>query len=207
MTAQAAPTPAGWYPDPADPARGRYWNGIAWTDLYHTPGQLFPAGAEPKAPPGTDGNTVWIWLVVLLPVLPTVLALFVPWGSMYDFDPTNYYSMMSAMYGPFLSPLYWASMATSYLVYGLVVFFAYRDVKELNRRGVPKPFHWAFAFLGGIVYAVGRSIVVARRTGKGYAPIWAEAGVLVVSTGVMFVIMAMMFSGMADLFSSLPGYR
>jgi uncharacterized protein DUF2510 len=43
--AAAVPTPAGsppagWYPDPIDPSRGRYWNGVAWG----------PSGAE--APQG-----------------------------------------------------------------------------------------------------------------------------------------------------------
>lgn len=205
MTAQAPATPAGWYPDPADQSRGRYWNGVAWTDLYHTPGQPFPAGAEPKAAPGTDGNTVWIWLIVLLPVLPTLLLVFVPWGSMFDIDPTaTTPAGMSGAYGLFLSPFYWGAIASSYLVYGLVVFFASRDVKELTARGVPRPFHWAFAFLGGIVYAIGRSVVVARRTGKGHAPIWAEAGVLAFSFVVVIVILAAMFSGMADLMDSLP---
>jgi hypothetical protein len=209
MTAQATPTPAGWYPDPADPARGRYWNGIAWTDLYHSPGQPFPAGAEPKAPPGTDWNTTWIWLIVLLPVLPTLLLLFVPWGSMFDVNLTapDAYSGVGGMFDLFLSPFYWGAIVASYAVYGFIVFFAYRDAKELTARGVPRPFHWAFAFLGGVVYAIGRSVVVARRTGKGHAPIWAEVGVFAFSLVVSIVILAMMFSGMADLFETLDTSR
>jgi len=31
-----APTPAGWYPDPAS-GRMRYWNGIAWTEQFQVP--------------------------------------------------------------------------------------------------------------------------------------------------------------------------
>jgi hypothetical protein len=207
MSAQATSATAGWYPDPENPARGRYWNGIAWTGLYHSPGQPYPAGAEPKAPPGTDGNTLWIWLIVALPVLPTLLLLFVPWGSMFDIDVTspNPYARMSGSYELFFSPFYWGSIAASYLVYGLSVFFAYRDVKELTARGVPRPFHWAFAFVSGLVYTIGRSVVVVRRTGKGHAPIWAEVGVIVLSIVVMGVIFAAMFSGMAELFGSLPG--
>jgi hypothetical protein len=76
-------------------------------------------------------------------------------------------------------------------------------MKELAARGVPRPFHWAFAFLGGIVYAIGRSVVVARRTGKGHAPIWAEVGVFAFSIVVTTVIIWMMFSGMSDLVDSL----
>ena len=209
MSAPGTSTPAGWYPDPDDATRGRYWNGFAWTDLYHTPGQPFPAGAVPKAPPGTDWNTPWIWWIVALPVLPTLMLLFVPWGAMFDIDPSapTAHTGMTGTIELFLSPFYWGSFVLSYAVYGLTVFFAYRDVKELTARGVPRPFHWAFAFIGGVVYAVGRSVVVARRTGKGHAPIWAEVGVLVFSLVVMFVILAMMFSGMADLFDTLREYR
>jgi hypothetical protein len=207
MSATGTSSPAGWYPDPENSARGRYWNGITWTDLYHSPGQPYPAGAEPKAPPGTDGNTAWIWLIVALPVLPTLLLLFVPWRSMFDIDMTspNPYAGMSGSYELFFSPFYWGAVAAGYLVYGLSVFFAYRDVKELSARGVPRPFHWAFAFISGLVYTIGRSVVVVRRTGKGHAPIWAEVGVIVFSIVVMGVIFAAMFSGMAELFGSLPG--
>lgn len=165
----------------------------------------FPAGATLKAPPGTDGNTLWIWLVVLTPVLPTLLLLFVPWGSMFDIDPTaaDPYSGLSGMFAVLLSPFYWISIVLSYVVYGFGVFFAYRDGKELTARGVPKPFHWAFAFLGGVVYAIGRSIIVARRTGTGHAPIWVEAGVIAFNLVVVIVILVMAFSGMGDLFESL----
>jgi hypothetical protein len=209
MSAPGTSAPAGWYPDSANPARGRYWNGVAWTDLYHTPGQPIPAGAVPKAPPGTDGNTPWIWLIVLMPIVPMVLTLFVPWGSIYDIDVTapNPYIGMSGMWDLYLSPILWISTALSYLIYGLSVFFAYRDVKVLTARRVPRPFHWAFAFLGGIVYAIGRSIVVGRRTGKGYGPIWVEGGVVLFSFVVTGYITVVMLSSMAGLFGSLSSYR
>jgi hypothetical protein len=205
MSSTGTNAPAGLYPDPADQARGRYWNRIAWTDLCHTPGQLFPAGAEPKAAPGTDGNTLWIWLVVFLPLVPTLLLLFVPWSSTFDVDPTGGYAGVMRAYDLLLPPFYWGAALLNWVVYGLTVFFAYRDVKELTSRGVPRPFHWAFAFLSSLVYAIGRSIVVARRTGKGYAPMWVEVGVVVVNIVVLIVIFAAMFSGMADLFRSPPG--
>lgn len=205
MSAPGTSTPAGWYPDPSDPARGRYWNGNAWTDLHHTPGQPFPAGAEPKAPPGTDGNTPWIWLIVLMPIVPMVLLLFVPWHLAFAIDPydPDPRSGMAGTFALYLSPFLWISTVLSYLVYGLSVFFAYLDAKVLAARSIPRPFHWAFTFLGGIVYAIGRSIVVGRRTGKGYAPIWVEVAVVVLSFVISGVILAVMLSGMADLFDTL----
>jgi len=201
MSAPGTPTtPAGWYPDPQNPAQGRFWDGTAWTDLYHQPGTPFPAAPPLKAPPGTDWSTPWIWLIVVLPVIPQLLLLFVPWGSMFDIDvtATNPYSGMSNTFALFLSPFYWGALVLSYVVYGLCAFFAFRDAKELAARGVPRPFHWAFSFLGGIVYTIGRSVVVHRRTGNGHQPIWAEVAVFVLSIGIVVAIMVMMFAGMTE---------
>ena len=205
MSAQGTPSiPAGWYPDPQNPAQRRYWDGAAWTELFQQPGQPYPAGPELKAPAGTDWKTPWIWLIVFLPIIPSLLLLFVPWGSMFDIDVTadNAYAGMSNTLGLFLSPFYWAAIILSYVVYGLCVFFAYRDAKELTARGVPKPFHWAFAFISGIVYTIGRSVVVHRRTGNGHQPIWAEIGVFLVSIVISVVIVVMIFAGMTDFLQS-----
>jgi hypothetical protein len=208
MSAPGTPSiPAGWYADPQNPAQQRYWDGTAWTQQFHQPGQAYPAGAELKAPAGTDWNTPWIWLIVVLPVIPSLLLLFVPWGSMFDIDlnSSNPYSGMASTWSLFLSPFYWGAIVLGYVVYGLSVYFAYRDVKELTARGVPRPFHWAFAFIGGVVYTIGRSVVVHRRTGSGHQPIWAEVAVLVFSIGISIWIMVVVFSSMnAFLLTNIP---
>lgn len=199
------PVPAGWYPDPENPAQGRFWDGVAWTELRHQPGTPIPPSPPLKAPPGTPWNTPWIWLIVLLPVLPSLLLLFVPWGSMFDIDVSNPYSGMSSSFAVFASPFYWVAVVLGYAIYGFSVFFAYRDVKELTARGVPKPFHWAFCFIGGVVYAIGRSVVVHRRTGDGYQPIWAAVAVVVVSIAVSVAISVMMFTSMNQfMLENLP---
>jgi len=204
MSEQAAqPIPAGWYPDPDNSGRGRFWDGTAWTDLYHTPGQPYPAMPAPKAPPGTNWNTIWIWLIVAIPVLPLIMLMLVPWGSIFAFDVNDPYAATYASLSIFASPAYWLSLLLGWAVYGLNVFFAYRDVKELTGRGVPQPFHWAWAFLSSAVYVIGRSVVVKRRTGEGSAPLWAAIGYFVLSFVVVIVIMVMMFSGMGDLFRQI----
>ncbi len=43
---QAAPVPAGWYPDPYKASELRWWDGQSWTDSIHP-----PAAPEPVAPP------------------------------------------------------------------------------------------------------------------------------------------------------------
>ena len=210
MSAQGTPqAPAGWYADPDRPGQGRYWDGRAWTELRHTPGQPYPAPPPLKAPPGTDGNTVWIWLIIFLPLLPVLLLFLVPWDSMFAFDPTSDDPRVgvSASFAIFLSPFYWLAVGAGYAIYGLSVWFAYLDVKELSARGVPKPFHWAFAFIGGVVYTIGRAVVVKRRTGRGHAPLWAEIAVLLVTVALVVWLEVVIFAAMFDFIGTVPGSR
>ena len=46
-------TPAGWYPDPQDPSRQRYWDGAAWSEAT----QPFPT-APPPPPTAPYGQPV-----------------------------------------------------------------------------------------------------------------------------------------------------
>lgn len=206
MSAPGTPQiPAGWYPDPQAPGQGRFWDGTAWTDHVHVPGQPMPV-AELTAPAGTDTNTPWIWLLIGIPLLPMLLLLGVPWASMFDIDVTDPYAASTASLAIFVSPFYWAAVLAGWAVYGVSVLFAYRDHAELTRRGVPRPFHWAFVFIGGTVYVIGRSIVVRRRTGRPQATLWAQIAVIALSLVVMIVILVLMFSGMAEMFGRLAPY-
>ncbi|MFE7843982.1 DUF2510 domain-containing protein [Microbacterium sp. NPDC057407] len=198
--------PPGWYPDPAVPATLRYWDGATWTPFQHATVSPFDA-PELRAPAGTSWNTVWIWLVVLVPVVPLLLFLFVPWGSMFEIDPAllgdpqaplAVQALIRQQFAVFGSPLFIASQLLSYGGYGLSVWFSYLDWRELRRRDVPRPFHWAWAFLNP-VYPIGRSVVVVRRTGHGWTPLWVTIATLVVSMAVSVAIMLMMFSGMAGM--------
>jgi hypothetical protein len=57
--------PAGWYPDPKDPKRRRYWNGTAWTG--HT------APLEREAPKPLHGMAWWAYSVLAFAVLANVV--------------------------------------------------------------------------------------------------------------------------------------
>ncbi|MBA8817387.1 hypothetical protein FHX48_002486 [Microbacterium halimionae] len=189
--------PAGWYPDPSNPGVSRYWDGMAWTDHVH--GGAIPA-AELKAEPGTGWNTPWIWLIILLPIIPALLSLFVPWRDAFNFDYSadDPMAMNRGMLGLYLSPAYLLSVSLGWVIFGLNVFFAYRDYAQLRAMGVPRPFHWAWQFLSP-VYAIGRSVVVIRRTGRGAAPLLVVGTTIVLSLVIGGVLVAVVFSDMSDM--------
>lgn len=198
------PVPAGWYPDPENPARGRYWDGAAWTQNFHTPGQPQVL----RAPEGTEPYTPWIWAIVIVPILGILPTFFIPWASFFDFDPRDPQSAMDAQFAIFTSPAYLATILLGFVFYGLGVLFAYLDHRELVRRQVPKPFHWAWAFIpsyGLYVYPIGRSAVMRGRLGGGaLGPVWVLIAVFLLGIILSFVLVAQMMSAMTVMFDTLP---
>lgn len=156
-----------------------------------------------KAPAGTKTNTPWIWLIAVLPAIPVLGILFIDWREFMLRTMNDPYGGLSAQLAIYTSPGYLIAMLGGWAVYGLCVFFAYRDWRVLQDRDVPRPFHWAFAFLGSIVYVIGRSVVVRSRTGRGAAgPILASVGMMIVAFIVVIVMMISMFSA---IFTAIPG--
>jgi hypothetical protein len=88
----------------------------------------------------------------------------------------------------FFTPGYIVFIVGNWLLTVAGVVFAVLDYRTLTARGVPRPFHWAFSVFVlagyGIVYPIGRGVIVQMRTGKGMAP--TVAAILVYSAG--FVI-------------------
>lgn len=202
--------PAGWYPDPAGTARQRWWDGTAWTENYTenataaatAPAQPYTqtAAAEAvQAPAGINVYTPFIWLIALLPLVPIVALLTIDWGSIFRFDPTDPTSAVAATFGIFLAPGYLIALFGGFIVYGLNAFFAYRDYTYLASVGVVRPFFWAWTFLSSVVYVIGRSVVVGRRTGgRGKAPMWIAIGSVVFSFVISIVMTVQMFAAMTD---------
>ena len=206
MSAQATPpVPAGWYPDPQNPATARYWDGATWTEHRHQPGQPAP---KLRAPEGTEPNTLWIWLLVLLPLIAYIPLPFIPWQSYIESmmqNPTNTSGAFNAQFAIFTSPAYLATLGLSFVVYAGTVVLALLDYRELIARGMPKPFHWALSFIpsyGYLVYVIGRSVVVKARTGRGLGPIWLTIGVFVFGIVLSFVLFAQMMTAMTDVFGT-----
>ena len=133
-----------------------------------------------KAPEGAKVYNVWIWLITLLPLVSYISLAFIPWTQLVPADYTDRSSVTANQLSMMSSPWYLLSQALGWIIYAIIVFFAFRDWKWLNEQGVPRPFHWAFAFIPvSIVYVIGRSVVVRRRTGHGIAPMWVSIAIIV----------------------------
>ena len=206
--------PAGWYPEPHGTGGQRWWDGTTWTE-YSTP-RVAPSVAPSVAPPvaqyapydggttqarvpeGTPVDTVWIWLIVALPVL--VLIPFFMW----DFEGYLIRSMNDPMaqVSMYLDPMYLTSVALGWLAPGAAVLFAYRDVVALRRMGYTRQFHWAWAFLSFfsfLVYVIGRSVVVKRQAGRGSAPMWVA---IILNVAVFIGVIVWIFVAVANFMNS-----
>jgi len=176
---------AGWYPDPNDARQQRWWDGAQWTE--HVAGSQQAAGAL-TAPAGTDWRTPWIWLILILPVLPIIPVLFLDWSSLVELDPVTLEPDPAAQFAILTSPAYWLSVVGGWIAYGLAVVLAYLDWKELRRRGVSSPFHWAWTFLSAYVYGIGRGVVMQRRIGAGIVVMWVAIAIIALSMVLGIVI-------------------
>ncbi|MCW3765139.1 DUF2510 domain-containing protein [Paenarthrobacter ureafaciens] len=192
-------TPPGWYPDPSQPQQMRWWDGVQWTqNVAPGPAQYMPV-QRPLISNETPVYNPFIWAIVLLPLVAIFLLL--TWQPEFrylntrqgtTFDPTSMYT-----------PGFFLMQISSFLVWGVSVFLAYLDYQRLSRSGVVRPFHWAWCFLSGTVYVIGRSVIVRKvAQGRGLAPIWVLIGTIVVS----FIVAAIWFSNfMTQLYSQI-GY-
>lgn len=202
MTNPAGTTPAGWYTDPSNPQRNRWWDGAQWTENYSDP---YAPAAALKAPEGTRVYNVWIWLAVLLPALSLPLLFTIDFSSMFaGIDYNDPSSATRAQFELMTSPGVILLTVSGWVIIAGVIVSSYLDWRWLKAAGVPKPFHWAFAFFslaGYPVYAIGRAVVTQRRTGKGIAVMWVAIGLMVLSFIVSIIWVAAMF---AAIMSQIP---
>jgi hypothetical protein len=168
---QAAP---GWYPTTPGSSQLRWWDGTQWTEHYQALGAA-PVSVQ-AAPAGTRPGTVWIWIFVLVPLLEfaelPLLASVYPTILSATLSTSTSLSASQVLLGPG----YFALLGIGFAIYAVYVVAAALDYRALKARGVPAPFHWAWTLLSSIVYIIGRTVVVRRRTGAGLAPLWVYLG-------------------------------
>ncbi len=194
-----APVPAGWYPDPAGGPGRRWWNGTAWTEQVEQP---YSAGYAPPvlgAPAGTAPYTPWIWILALLP-LTSLLSFF-----LLDVEAIVAQSLASDPSDPFAIPAPTSgellTNGLGFAAWVLGILFAFLDWRELKKRRVDKPFHFAWSILLSLVYVIGRSVVVKRRIGTGLAPLWTAVAVTVLN---IVVVLGVTIQLTAAVLTELP---
>lgn len=196
-----APIPAGWYADATVPGQMRWWSGTEWTQHVNAPYSAAPA-VRPSLPPDRPVYSVFIWLIVLLPLL--TYGSFFFWQPNFDYLSSG--SSPTSVYGSLLTPGYFAIVLGGWVVYGLSAVFAWRDVVWLRAQGVVRPFPWPWVFLYSPVYVIGRSVIVGRvATPRGRAPIWVFIAVIVVGFIIGIAWSVSLMSGMLAHLPDLSG--
>jgi len=170
-----------------------------------------PSGARPRIPDSTPIYTPFIWIYVLLPLVPAIALLFwhPTFPSLTDaaVSPLQY---ERESYASFLTPGYFVAITFSLLAMVAMILMAFFDHRALVRAGVVRPFAWPWAFFvlisfGLLVYPIGRS-VIARQVARprGLAPIWVLIGTMV----VQFLISIIWVVGfMSQVLAQIPSYR
>jgi hypothetical protein len=200
----AAPVPPGWYADTTVPGQMRWWSGVEWTEHVSAP-YAAARPARPALPPDRPVYNVFIWLIVLLPLVSA--GLLFAWQPTFTFpsiDSSDGAAGVFSMYSSIFTVGYVLIAVGGLVIYGLSALFAYRDSVWLRKQGVERPFAWPWVFLYSPVYVIGRSVIVRRVAApRGLVPIWVFIGVYVVS---FLVSMVWTLVFMANLYSQLPSY-
>jgi hypothetical protein len=155
------------------------------------------------APRSAGLYTGYIWAIVLLPLLSVIaLGFFDLRGYMLrsvsiSTDRTSPLAGMALL----TDPGYLAMVGIGWVVYAATVVLAFLDWRALQHAALVRPFHWAWAFLGGWVYVIGRSVVVKTRTGRGLLPIWVMIAVVVIG---IIVVVVKMVDAVSALIATMP---
>lgn len=177
----------------------RWWDGAVWTEhARDAEGVGGEAGPRP-----TLVYTPWIWLIAVLPALANIPLYFLDLSKYIVVDPSTGAANRTAMFALYTDPVYLTAILTGWLVYGVMVVMAFLDRRALMAAGHSRTFHWAWAFLAAIVYVIGRSVMVRRQTGRGFAPMWVVIAVTVANVigGLVWVFSAVI----SMLQTTIPG--
>ena len=155
----------GWYLDPTS-GRRRWWNGIAWAHEIDGGGPGY-ATRYTHVSSSANVNPWPIWVIVLLPLLVSIPLLTVDFSAYFREVVA---AARSQTIGS-VPPGYLVAQLVNFVAYPVSIVLAYLDTRALKRIGVVRPFHWAWSFLG-IVYIIGRAVVLKRRVGRGTSPLW-----------------------------------
>lgn len=160
----------GWYPDTVDPRCLRWWDGTVWTEHVGPPASQ-QLGRRPPISPETPVYNPFIWIIAGMPLLPVILML--AWNPKFRFVTTRAGDPVPDPASIFDAGYFLLLGALAFVYLGSVAL-AFFDYRSLRGKGVVRPFHWAWAFMymGGLVYVIGRAVVVNKvASGRGWWPV------------------------------------
>ena len=219
-SATTPPIPAGWYPDHTGEPRVRWWDGTSWTDHVSEPSVTVPSStatlpsttpSTPALPATTPTGDVFIWLIVLLPLVLIVLRSTLDYGQLGIDILDESRRGTSAIFGP-ANALSFGLSGLGLLLAGVTVLLAYFDVRRLRATGFERPFPWPWAFfslisgVGVLVYVIGRTVIVRRRSGRGLAPLFVGIAIVVVGIVLSVIHNAQMIGPIFDELGSGSGF-
>lgn len=158
-------------------------------------------GADAKVPESTPTANWLIWVFVFLPLLSLVSIFAWDFEGFMQETLTNPYASSTLL----LDPGYLVLSLGSWVIYAAMVVLAFLDWRWLGQQGYPRRFHWAWTFLNSLIYIIGRSVVVKRQAGRGFAPMWAYIAMSVVSLVAIGIWTAMIMSAMFTMIEQIPG--
>lgn len=202
------PVAPGWYADYTGEQRLRWWDGQQWTEHVSNPvAAQYVAPANGSLPADAKVGNVFVWILVLLPLVAIVQLLLTDYTAIAEASLATRSSGGVGTLSLSREPGTILASALSYVIVAATVVLAVFDWRSLRKVGVVRPFHWAWSFFGvislGIVYVIGRSVVVHRRSGRGLAPLWVHLGLAVVYLVIVVIKVSQM---MSVIFANLPDY-
>jgi len=200
-------------PAAAPPAYGQQAPGQAYAQQAYAQQPYAQAGyaqqqyAAPTPPPQVPATTPpFTWAIWVLAALPVISLISILGLDLRQTMTPMQYGRGAMGPGLGLNAGYVLVQLVSILVYGASVAVAYFDWRDLGRRGIVRPFHWAWTFLGSGVYVIGRSVIVRRRItgnpGRVLAPLWLWVGVTVIFLFVFTVKWVDAFMGVMQMYST-----
>ena len=199
MSTPSLTPPPGWYTDPNGAPTLRWWDGTSWSEHYAPAVPVAASLERPRLTAETKVDGVWIWLIAALPLVSIATYFLVDFrGYMQGLMTGDIRGALSVIWVG-----YFAALALSWIAWGAGALFAYFDWRALRAAGVVRPFHWAWAFLAGMVYLIGRTVILRKVSSRGFGPLWAG-----IAAYVLAFIVSLVWTGwmMTDMIQNLPDF-
>lgn len=131
---------------------------------------------RPPLAPDTRVDGIWIWLLVTLPWLFSSTIFLFDVGLVID--ELRIGAIDAAL--EHVATHAGIVLASSAATIAIALWCAHRDARDLRRVGVERPFPWGFAAIAGLVYVIGRHVVLRGVTRPSPAPLAATVVLYVV---------------------------